>query len=45
MRKLFVDANIFIRVIFNKEHSLLEYLIGTEPYTSTTSLRRQHTSS
>ena len=35
MRKLFVDANIFIRIIFNKEHSLLEHLVGTEPYTST----------
>ncbi|BAF34777.1 conserved hypothetical protein [Aeropyrum pernix K1] len=35
MRRLFVDANIFIRIIFNREHSLLEYLIGTEPYTST----------
>ncbi len=35
MRRLFVDANILIRIIFNKEHSLLEHLIGTEPYTST----------
>ena len=35
MRRLFVDANIFIRIIFNKEFSLLEHLIGTETYTST----------
>ena len=35
MRRLFVDANIFIRTIFNKEFSLLEHLIGAEPYTST----------
>ncbi len=35
MRRLFVDANIFIRIIFNKEHGLLEHLVGTEPYTST----------
>ena len=34
MRRLFVDANIFIRIIFNREHSLLEHLIVTEPYTS-----------
>ncbi len=35
MRRLFVDANIFIRIIFNKEFGLLEHLIGAEPYTST----------
>ena len=35
MRKLFVDANIFIRIIIGKEHNLLEHLVGTEPYTST----------
>ena len=35
MRKLFVDANIFIRIIFNKELGLLGHLVGTEPYTST----------
>ncbi len=35
MRRLFVDANVLIRIIVNKEHHLLEYLVGTEPYTST----------
>ena len=35
MRRLFVDANILIRIIVNKEHNLLKYLVGTEPYTST----------
>ena len=38
MRKLFIDANILIRVIVGKEYSLLKNLIGTEPYTSTTVL-------
>ena len=40
MKKLFVDANIFIRVIVGKEYDLLRYLVGTEPYTSTWFLRR-----
>ena len=35
MRRLFVDANVLIRIIVNKEHNLLKYLVGTEPYTST----------
>lgn len=35
MRRLFVDANILIRVIIGKEYRLLEYLVGAEPYTST----------
>ena len=35
MRRLFVDANIFIRIIFGQEFSLLEHLVGAEPYTST----------
>ncbi len=35
MRRLFVDANILIRVIIGKEYRLLEYLVGAEPYIST----------
>ena len=35
MKKLFVDANILMRVIVGKEYNLLKYLVGTEPYTST----------
>ncbi len=38
MKKLFVDANILIRVIVGKEYNLLKYLVGTEPYTSTSVL-------
>lgn len=45
MRRLFVDANIFIRIIFNKEFGFLEHLIGTEPYTSTHVRKRWHISS
>jgi len=35
LRRLFVDANILIHIIISKEHRLLEYLVGAEPYTST----------
>ena len=38
MRRLFVDANILVRVVVGREYSLLKYLMGTEPYTSTTVL-------
>ena len=38
MRKLFIDANIPIRIIVGKEYDFLKYLVGTEPYTSTTVL-------
>lgn len=38
MRKLFIDANILIRIIVGKEYDFLKYLVGTEPYTSTTVL-------
>jgi|GEM_PF-6752868 len=38
MKRLFVDANILIRVVVGKEYDLLEYLVGTEPYTSTSVL-------
>ncbi len=38
MKKLFVDANILIRIIVGKEYNLLKYMVGTEPYTSTSVL-------
>lgn len=39
MKKLFVDANILIRIIVGKEYNLLKHLVGTEPYTSTPFLK------
>lgn len=37
-RRLFVDANILVRVVVGGEYELLRHLIGAEAYTSTTVL-------
>lgn len=38
IKRLFVDANILVRIVVGKEYGLLKHLIGTEPYTSATVL-------